>query len=259
MRFSSPAAVAMLTAAVALHGVVAIPVATAQPTGIDPQATQVLKASTSYLAGLKRFDVDTRSTLEMVLTSGQRIEFHHVARMQVERPNRFRAERIGDLVAQQFIYDGKTLTLNSPADRVFATVPAPPTIEATLDFAREKLDIVSPAGDLVYAEAYDILMKGVTSGFVVGKGIIDGVVCTHLAFRSKQVDWQIWVEDGKKPLPRRMVIHSVDVPGAPAFSVTMSKWNTAPTFNDATFRFTPPKGSRGIEFIAAGSAAKTNR
>ena len=192
--------VACIVAAAALATLAALP-ARAQPAGIDPKATAILKASTTYVAGLKRFTVDTRSDLEVVLTSGQRIEFGQLARMKVERPNRFRAERIGDLVAQEFIYDGKTLSLNDPVGRVFATVPAPATIEATLDFARTKLDIIAPAGDLVYADAYDILMKGVTSGFVVGEGFVDGVLCTHLAFRAPQTDWQIWIEAGKRPGP----------------------------------------------------------
>lgn len=244
------------TAAAALACVVAMPAAHAQPAGVDPKAAAILKASTTYVAGLKRFAVDTRSELEVVLTSGQRIEFGQLARMKVERPNRFRAERIGDLAAQEFIYDGKTLSLNDPVGRVFATVPAPATIEATLDFARTKLDIIAPAGDLVYADAYDILMKGVTAGFVVGEGFVDGVLCTHLAFRAPQTDWQIWIEAGKRPVPRRLVIHSLDVPGAPSFSVTMSKWDVAPKFSSATFAFSPPKGSRGVEFIATGDATK---
>lgn len=249
-RMRTPTKIIRLVAIGALIAVVALPVG-AQPSGVDPKAAELLRTSTSYVAGLKRFSVDTRSELEVVLTSGQRIEFGHLARMHIERPNRFRAERVGDLIAQQFIYDGRTLTLHEPAARVFATVAAPPTIETTLEFARSELDIVAPAGDLVYTHAYDILMKDVTSGFIVGEGLVDGVRCVHLAFRAPQTDWQIWLEMGKRPVPRRLVIHSLEVPGAPSFSLTMTKWNVAPTFDASTFRFTPPKDARRVEFIAA--------
>ena len=75
-----------------------------------------------------------------------------------------------------------------------------------LDFARTTLDIVAPAGDLLYANAYEILMDNVTSGFVVGKSVIEGVRCDHLAFRGANVDWQIWIREGSKPLPCKLVI-----------------------------------------------------
>ena len=55
--------------------------AQAQPTGIDPEAQRLLKASTDFLASQQRFSVESRNTLEVVLTSGQKIQFGHAARM----------------------------------------------------------------------------------------------------------------------------------------------------------------------------------
>jgi hypothetical protein len=95
-----------------------------------------------------------------------------------------------------FVYDGKSLTLSNPQENVYAQVTAPGTLEEMLDFARIKLDIVAPAGDLIYKNAYDILMDGVTEGIVVGKAVIEGVLCDHLAFRAPDVDWQIWIQQG---------------------------------------------------------------
>ena len=118
-----------------------------------------------------------------------------------------------------------------------------------LDFARTKLDIEAPAGDLLYGNAFEIVMDGVTSGFVVGPAMIDGVRCTHLAFRGAEVDWQIWIEDGKRPLPRKYVITSREIPGAPEFSVVMTKWNLAPQFTKQTFTFTPAKDDRRVDFL----------
>jgi len=110
--------------------------ALAQPSGVDPQASRILKASTDFLASRKQFSVETRSTLEVVRVSGQRIQFDHMARQSIQRPNRMRAERVGDLVAQVFYYDGKSLTLHNPSWKYFATVAAPGTLEQMLDLAR---------------------------------------------------------------------------------------------------------------------------
>jgi hypothetical protein len=218
-----------------------------QAAGIDPQAEKLLKASTDFLAAQKMFSVDTRTTLEAVLESGQKIQFDNAARATVRRPDKLRAEHVGDLVDQVFYYDGKSLTLYNPNEKFYATVAAPGTIEEMLDLAREKLDVVAPAGDLLYRNAFEILMTDVTDGLVVGKAMIEGVRCDHLAFRSPYVDWQIWIEDGKRPLPRKMVITSRDVRNEPQFSSLM-KWNLKPKAGNAMFAFKPPKRAQKIDF-----------
>lgn len=228
----------------------AVPLAAlAQPAGIDPQATKLLKASTDFLARQQRFSIDTRNSLEVVLTSGQKIQFDHTARASIQRPNKLRADRTGDLVEQSFYYDGKALTLHNPAQKYYATVAAPGTLEEMLDLARTQLDIVAPAGDLIYANAYDILMTDVTSGFIVGEGMVEGVRCDHLAFRAPHVDLQIWIQKGSQPLPRKLVITTRDVANAPQFSVVVTRWNLKPTFTAQTFHFTPPAGARKTDFI----------
>jgi hypothetical protein len=221
----------------------------AQSSGIDPAAQRLLKASTDFLGAQRQFSLEARNSLEVVLKSGQKIEFNHTARQSVQRPNKLRAERSGDLVQQLFVYDGRTLTVFNPGDQAFAQMAVPDTLEGMLDFARTKLDILAPAGDLLYKDAYDILMDGVTDSFVVGKAVIEGVRCDHLAFRAPQVDWQIWIQEGEQPLPRRMVITTRDLPNAPQFAVTVTRWNLSPAFDEKNFAFTPPAGAKKVEFI----------
>jgi hypothetical protein len=182
----------------------------AQWEGIDPATTARLEAATNFLAAQMMFTVDTESTLEAVLETGQKIEFGFVVRLAVERPNKMRAERHSELVDQVFIYDGTSLTLFNPDEGFYATKTAPPTIEGMLDFAHKELDIVAPAGDLVYSNAFEILMEDVTTAFVVGEAVVEGVRCDHLAFRNPSTDWQIWIQQGEQPFIRKMVITSAD-------------------------------------------------
>src|SRR5512139_931419 len=221
----------------------------AQPAGIAPEAQRLLKASTDFLASQKQFSAETRNTLEIVLKSGQKIEFNHTARMAAQRPNKLRAERTGDLVNQVFVYDGKSLTLYNPQEKVYAQVAAPDTLEGMLDYARTQLDIVAPAGDLLYKNAYDLLMDGVTDGFVVGKAVIEGVRCDHLAFRAPHVDLQVWIQEGAQPLPRKYVITTRDLQNAPQFAVTVTRWNLKPNPNYKMFSFTPAAGVKQVDFL----------
>lgn len=237
---------------------VAVP-ALAQPAGIEPQAEKLLKASLTYLAGQKRFGVTVRTTIEAVLKTGQKLQFDNTGSLTVQRPNKLRAERRGELVDQVFYYDGKSLTLYNPGQKYYATVDAPSTLEAMMDYARSTLDVIAPAGDLMYVNAYEILMQDVTSGFVVGESVIEGARCDHLAFRGAEVDWQIWVQQGRQPLPRKFVITTRDVAGSPEFAIVMTKWDLAPKLSDRMFAFTPPKDAKKVDFLPLDKGAAPSK
>src|SRR6188768_3730322 len=125
----------------------------AQPAGIEPQAEKLLRRMSDYLASRQQFTLQAESMLEAVLTSGQKLQYDSPSTLMVSRPNKLRAHRKGDLANQEFFYDGKTLTLYDPRENLYATTAAPASIDETLDFAREKLDIVAPAAELLYSNA----------------------------------------------------------------------------------------------------------
>ena len=221
----------------------------AQPAGIDPQAEKLLRRMSDYLAGRQQFTLKAESTLEVVLTSGQKLQYDSPATLMVSRPNKLHAHRKGDISNQEFFYDGKTLTLYNPRENLYATTAAPATLDETLDFAREKLDVVAPAAELLYKNAAEKMLKEATSGFVVGPSVVGGVKCTHLAFRGAEVDWQIWIEDGDKPLARKFILTSKKVSGEPQFTVIIRNWDVAAKLTNQEFNFTPPKGAKKIEFL----------
>ena len=221
----------------------------AQAPGVDPAATKILKRTTDYLGSLKQFSVHTQNTLEDLLDSGQRIDLDVSANVIISRPNKLRAERKGDVISQTFYYNGKTLTLYNPTDKVYATEPAPGTIEGTLDYARESLGLIVPAADLVYRNAYSLLMQEVTLAKVVDKAVIGGVKCDHLLFSRPGVDFQVWVADTGKPLPYKYVVTDTGTPARLSVVTVMSNWNVAPAAADDRFTFVPPQGAKGIIFM----------
>jgi hypothetical protein len=221
--------------------------ALAQPF-LEGAAVERLRESMVYLSALEEFALDTQTSIEVVLLSGQKIQFDNGASVVVRRPDKMYAAKRGELVDQEFFYDGETLTLADGPTGYHATVEAPGTLEGMLDFARESLDIVAPAGDFIYANAFEILMQDVYSGFVVGTAAVGGTACDHLAFSAPGTDWQIWIQRGDKPLPRKIVITSRDVVNAPQFTVSIDEWNLSPDTSDDRFRFEPSESSQHIEF-----------
>ena len=91
---------------------------------------------TTYLAGLKQFSAETENAIEAVTRDGQKIQFIAPASVTVSRPNKLFAARRGDIVNQEFYYDGKSLTLYNPETRHYATAAAPANVDDMLDFAQ---------------------------------------------------------------------------------------------------------------------------
>lgn len=200
----------------------------------------------------------TQNNIEDLLDSGQRVDEDISNSVIVSRPDKLRAERKGDVVDQDFYYNGKDLILYDLSDKVYATVTAPDTIEGMLGFAHRTLGIVIPAADLVYRDAYPLLMKDVTSAIVVGKAVINGVRCDHLAFRRPGVDFQVWIAEEGLPLPYKYVVTDTGTPALLSVSTVISNWDVAPALSDASFSFVPPEGAKGIPFMQLGTSGATN-
>jgi hypothetical protein len=124
---------------------------------------------------------------------------------------------------------------------------------------RDRYGIDAPAADLFLADAYDHMMEDVVTGRYLGTEPIDGMPCHHLAFTGKDVDWQIWVEDGPRPLPRRYTITSKKVASQPEFSVMLSQWEPYALIAASNFTFRPPPGSTQIELRPIGPPRSARR
>lgn len=229
----------------------AMPPGISRATGspIEPAANRILKKMCDYLGHLKQFSVHTQNTLEEALDSGHRVDFDIAAKVVISRPNKLRAERRGDVVDQIFFYDGKTLTLYNPSDKVYATEPAPGTIEEMLTFTRESLGLIIPVSDLVYRNSFPLLMQDVTLAVVIGKSVIGGVKCDHLLFSRPGVDFQVWIADSGSPLPYKYVVTDTGTPARLSISTIMSDWDLTPSVVDNWFSFVPPKDAKLIQFM----------
>lgn len=227
---------------------------------VDPEADALLRRMSDYIASMEVFSLEAEVSQEEMFDSGQKVMFIKQAQAAVKRPDKLRIARQGMVVDQEMFFDGKKLTLFGKRVGLYAAVPAGPTIEAVMDFAlaRDGLGLDLPAADLLSGNAYSILMSDVLSGQYVGATIIDGVLCHQLAFRGGDTDWQIWIDDGARPLPRKYVITSRWITGAPQYTLDFKQWHLNPALTDSTFQFTPPEGAAEIEFLAVIDAPASN-
>jgi hypothetical protein len=136
--------------------------------------------------------------------------------------------------------------LYKPSEKVYATEKAPDTIEGMITFARETVGVLLPAADLLYRNAFPLLKQDLTLAVVVGKAVVGGVRCDHLLFSHQDVDFQVWVSEGKEPWPRRYTVTEIGIPSRLSITTVFSDWNTAPAVDDAQFKFVPPEGVEAI-------------
>jgi hypothetical protein len=224
------------------------PDARAQAPAVDPAAVETLKRMTTFLDGLQQFSVNTHSIIEEMHASKHRVDYDVSASVTIKRPNKLRAVRTGELMGESFFYDGKTLTVYKPSEKAYATEKGLDTIETMITFARETAGALLPSADLLYRNAFPLLMQDVTLAVVVGKPVINGVKYDHLLFSRPDVDFQIWIAQGKRPLPARYTVTETGTPALLSISTVLRDWNIAPAVDDAQFKFVPPKGAKAISF-----------
>lgn len=223
---------------------------------VDPDPVQALRKMGAYLRTLQRFGVQAEGVRDEVSATGQKIQLGGTISYLVRAPNGLRAEIRTDRKQRQILYDGKTLTVYAPRMKYYATTAAPPTIRGMLDEATKTLGLEFPLADLFTWGTDRDGVKDITSARYIGPAYINGADTDHYAFRQADADWQIWIERGANPLPRKLVITTTTEPSQPQYAVTLS-WDLAARFNDAVFAFVPPKDASKIPFASAVAVAST--
>jgi hypothetical protein len=226
------------------------PPAAAQPavSAVDPAAIQALKDMGAHLQTLKRFQVSTELSGERVLADGQKLQHTATADLDVERPNRLRALMISARSERELFFDGKTVTIWTPAQKYYSTVPFTDTLGELVGRLKDKYEVEVPLSDLFVMGTPAAQFDKIESAMNAGQDFIGKDLCDHYAFRQGKIDWQIWITAGSKPLPRKIVITNRGDEARPQ-SVSLIEWNLKPTFTSAVFKFTPPKGATAVEIL----------
>jgi hypothetical protein len=229
---------------------------------IDMRADSLLKAMSMYMASLQQFTVSTERTVEVTLKTGQKIQYANFGKLFVRRPNRLRADFIGDPMNPIWIipdstrkpmdvsvyYIDSALNVIERNRHEYATAKVPGTIDSMIDYAANCFDIEAPASDLLFLDSYKQLIDGVVTGMYAGMANIDSVVCHHLVYSNEDVDWQIWIENSSKPLPVQYMITSKKEKGSPDFEIKLNHWDVTSKIADTTFVFTPPSDAKKTDF-----------
>lgn len=212
----------------------------------EADAKRLLKAMSNYLAAQKAISFDYDSNLDIVTTQQQRITLAASGTVILNRPDKLHVTRRGGFANMEMSFDGKTVTLLGKNSNMAAQVEAAGTIDQLVDVLRDKYHRPVPGADLLMSDPYKELMPEVTDVKDLGSGVIRGVECDHLAFRTREVDWQIWIAQGASPYPCRYSITSRKVVGVPEYRLDIRDWKAGAQVAADTFKLNIPAGAQKL-------------
>jgi hypothetical protein len=188
------------------------------------EAKRILKAMSDFMAAQKSLSADFDTVLEVVTPTDQKLGLASSGTVTLVRPDKIRVARSGGFADFEILYDGKAVTLLGKNANLYTQTAASGTVDQLIDVLRDKFKRPLPGADLLMTDSYDELMQDVYDSKDLGSGVIGGNECDNLAFRKKDVDFQIWVAQGEHPYPCRFVVTSKLTKGDPQYTIQFHGW-----------------------------------
>jgi hypothetical protein len=213
----------------------------------EADAKRLLKAMSNYMTTQKAISFEFDATLEVVTKDNQKLALANSGTVILNRPGKIRATRSGGFADVEMLFDGKTLTMVNKYPNLYSRIDVPGTVDHLIDELKDKHNKPLPGADLILSNVYEELMLDVVDIKDLGSGVINGVECDYLAFRKKEVDWQIWIAQGDRPYPCRYVITSKLIAHSPQYSIQIRDWKTGNGVASEDFRFKNPDKARKVD------------
>src|SRR6516164_1529830 len=213
----------------------------------ENEAKALLRAMTDYVSAQKVISFNYDVNLEVVTKERQKLALASSGKVSLSRPDKIRATLSGGFADIEMVFDVQTLTLLGKNMNVYTQIGIPGSIDHLVDQLKDRYARPLPAADLLITNSYNELMADVVDVKDLGSGVIGDTECDHLAFRKKDVDWQIWIAQGARPYPCRYVIASRLVPGEPEYSIQIRDWKTGDEVASDGFNFNAPPGARKVD------------
>jgi len=233
--------------------------ATERP-AIDPAAIDALRKMSGFLRAQQNYAVDTTGLTDYVLPSGEKVQLSSHGNLVVANPNRLRANLISDRKERQFFFDGKTFTMFSPRPGYYTsiTLPARSTNRELVEHLASNYGVELPLADVVRWSTGGADINAITRATYIGTEWINNAETDHYSYRQPGLDWQVWIERGKQPLPRKLVLTTTEDPARPEYAVDMT-WHLGTSPDNKLFAFTPPKDATKIAILSRAQAHKERR
>ncbi len=225
------------------------------PGTLDADAIKALDGMGAYLRSLGSFRLVSNASTEEVYANGQKLQFLQRTTYTMGGPSLLHVKIETDSQNREVFYNGKTFTIVAPRAGKYLQLPATGSVGKVLTRAYDDWGVDFPVQDLFRWGDPSATAERPKEGFKVGNARIGDAMTDHYAFRQTGVDWQIWIDQGDKPLPRKLVITNLEDPAQPQY-VAYFSWDLAPTIAADAFDFAPAKTDTRIDLSQFAAAKK---
>ncbi|MEM7008412.1 MAG: DUF2092 domain-containing protein [Thermodesulfobacteriota bacterium] len=196
----------------------------AQNPNIDPQAAEILQNMSYFLGSKDEYTFKAEVMFDQLITSQRAIQYSAEQKVFMKKKNNLTIEFISDLGGYKLWFEEGKLTVLELPTNLYSIATLPATIDQALDKLKSDYNFTPSLSDFLYINIFRALTQNVTSGNYFGTSRVFGVRCDHLAFVQPNIDWQIWIESGKRQIPRKLVITYKNLPGKPQYIAILRDW-----------------------------------
>lgn len=219
----------------------------------DTKAIDVLKNMSAYTASLDKLVLNGTAFTDARLDAGLMVSNSAEIELIIDRPGSMRITNFDGAQTKVIYFHDGLLTVFGSERKFYGQANLPKEIEAAMEFALNELGVDAPLMDMVYKDVSTHLVGSLDSVlYLTDKSRVGGTDCHQIAIRGPDVDIQLWVEEGDRPVPRKIMITSKWEGGAPRFFANMI-WDSAPEIDPGVFVFEAPEGSENIGFESGNS------
>ncbi len=212
---------------------------------LEPEARAAIDRMGAYLRTLTSFEVVAEGYSEDIADNGQKVTVPGKLTYDVTVPDKLYAEISNDRTLRRFYFDGSKVTVDAPRPNLFAEAPLKGSIRDLITAADQKYGISFPLADLFTWGDTAHPVPPPTSGFLVGPETVGDVKVDHFAFRQPGIDWEIWITQGDKPLPLRIVMTNTASSARPQYGAKLT-WTTNMPIPAERFSYVPRDGAGRI-------------
>ncbi len=222
----------------------------------DLKARELIRRVAEFYGGLDTVVVEATLSLKGAKEGEKPEAMSNTFSIAMRRPKQFAMAAKGDAIEMTVISDGDDLYTYDPQENEYTLEAAPDTLASILGLSGSGVVRVGTMimAELFRDEPYKILVGQVQAQHYLGEEEVNGAKYHHVRFVHDEIDWEMWIDAGEKPLVSKVAVDISKVLkniGAGQMridmGITYKGWVINGELSDDTFTFVPPEGAQKVE------------
>jgi hypothetical protein len=213
--------------------------------GLDPKADEQLRAMCSTLARADSATFTVRVISEELFVAGRLVRGPTERQVLLRRPDHLCITTRAGRDVRRMWFDGDRLTVLDVDRKSFADREVPGSIDNLLDVSRRDYKLPLRLGELLRADPYAALSSDMSGSKYLGRVKVGGIDCHYISVGRQATDYYLWIDAGKAPLPRRVLVRYRD--GSPDYAAALDDWHLNVALPNSVFKPSLPNGSYRAE------------